>query len=177
MNDTQTKLRKTSRTIAVFLSIGKISSIVGIVLAGAGLVCGLIGRPDIQGWFMGVEKYAQAPGADVLLPMMIVATMAALLVAAALCHLLEQVFRGIGEDGTPFNPAHVSCIKRVAWLALALSVMVSVADNLEAALLTGERLVLLELDMAALLFAAIIYCLAYVFEYGCKLQQESDETL
>lgn len=177
MTNLQIKLQKTSRTISVFLSIGKISSIVGIVLAAAGLVCGLVGRPDIQAWFMGVEQYTQARDARILLPMMILSTIVALFAAAVLCGKLEQVFRGISETGIPFDPAHVERIKAVAWLSLALSVMVSVVENIEQALLTGDRLVLLELDMTVLLFAAIIYCLAYVFEYGCKLQQESDETL
>lgn len=177
MTNLQTKLQKTSRTISVFLSIGKVSSIVGMVLAATGLLFGLVGRPDIQAKFMGVDIYTQAPNSHIFLPLMIVAVIAALAVGAVICDLLGRVFGDISRTGVPFNPLHGGRIKKVAWLSLALSVLVGISENLAGLCTSGPVSVTGGIDLMTLLFVAVIYCLAYVFDYGCKLQQESDETL
>lgn len=177
MKTVQEKIQKSSRIISVFLKISEVAAIVGAVLSAAALVCVLADRQDLVRFFVDVGEIADPQSAAVLVPWLLTCLVGAMAITAAMCEPLYRMFRDISREGTPFAPKHARRIKMVAWIALVLPIVEGSLGNIHEALLTGEAMVQIGVDMMWLIFAGIIYCLAYIFDYGCQLQQESDETL
>lgn len=87
--------------------------------------------------------------------------------------LLKQargMFKDINMDGNPFEIKHVKTIRKIA-IYFFVMVMVNVD--------TGNTISDLRysFDFTGIVAAGILWCISYIFEYGCLLQNESDETL
>lgn len=79
--------------------------------------------------------------------------------------LLEQarmIFSDISEADTPFEFKHVERIKKIAIFFLVISCI-------------DESTI--GIDFTGIVGTGIIWLMAMIFEYGCELQQEHDETL
>ena len=80
----------------------------------------------------------------------------------------QNIFKDISKDGSPFEMKHVKRIKRVAFLYLIISLIDSETSAIS---------ISISFNMVGIVGALMFYCIALVFEYGCALQQESDEIL
>lgn len=177
MTPVQVKIRKTSHYISIILNIAKVFMIVAAILSTLGLGTVLYNRLELMKFFVGVGEAPDARVAAVMLPLMLSLLIVTIVVDTAGCHQLYRVFKDISQEGTPFAQKHVRRIKTVAWLTLPTSVLSGTLPNVQRALETGEAKMMISIEAMWIVFGAIIYCLSLIFDYGCQLQRESDETL
>ena len=90
------------------------------------------------------------------------------------------VFKKLRCGGTPFTCDIADKIKAVGITLIATAGVSFVVSAVKSTLvlfgvLTGE--VKVEIELGFLLAGFMACALAYIFNYGCKLQQESDETI
>lgn len=78
----------------------------------------------------------------------------------AVMETIRRMVRDISRRETPFEQVHVKRMKRIA-------IMVFI----------GSFINFLSIQVNEWLIAAVVWLLAMIFDYGCVLQQESDETL
>ena len=103
--------------------------------------------------------------------------MAANIIFAAIFWFIRQIFRNIEKFDTPFVKENSRAI-----LAMGITVVVLcyVQENLFPLISyiqgTGNPTFTL-IDFGCLFPGIQFLCLSYIFEYGCVLQRESDETL
>lgn len=77
---------------------------------------------------------------------------------AVVLHFVAKVFKALKESDSPFRPEIVKSIKIVF-------VLISILLVLQSGFLIGA------------LVALSLWCIFLIFEYGCELQQQSDEIL
>lgn len=102
--------------------------------------------------------------------------------------LLEHVLKELKEGNTPFTWKNADRIRNIARLQLGLFIWTIVREliwpetlDLSEFAATAENgglvIARTEISFTPLLVCFIIYILAFVFEYGVRLQQQADETL
>ena len=98
-----------------------------------------------------------------------------LLLVAVVLLMLANVARAISREYSPFTRKNV---KRLETISVAYLIMPFVIIALGYIIVDGtspfEIVVLL---LSGMIMAAVFYMLALIFDYGCWLQKESDETL
>ena len=82
---------------------------------------------------------------------------AILICTAIVVHFVRKVFREMGESYSPFQLSIVKNLK----VAFVLVTLLTLSSSLAIALIVGLSL----------------WCVIHIFEYGCELQRQSDETL
>lgn len=88
---------------------------------------------------------------------------------------LHRIFLDISRTYSPFTIEQVRRMKLVALLTIIIAVVSSVFDGMADIILYGSGT--LNIEPTWFVISIVIYCMAHIFEYGCLLQQESDETL
>ncbi|MDE6529850.1 MAG: hypothetical protein K2K96_03650 [Lachnospiraceae bacterium] len=88
----------------------------------------------------------------------LLATAAVMVSFVVVLHFVAKVFKALKESDSPFRPAIVKNIKIVF-------VLISILLVLQSGFLIGALVVL------------PLWCIFLIFEYGCELQQQSDEIL
>ncbi|MBQ3321496.1 MAG: hypothetical protein IJH05_01475 [Firmicutes bacterium] len=158
------KLQKTSKVFAVIARVAEIVNYVGAAICAAGIPVLFVAPDKLKYLISGQEsdqlfqmlsgnmefKSAMA----VFLVMLIVFTLA----CAYLFRKIGTLFRNINKDYSPFIPDNVKLIKFIA-------VFVAVIMLIEVGL------------VPAVLIGLILWAVALIFDYGCELQNESDEIL
>lgn len=89
-----------------------------------------------------------------------IAVIAKCLLCLVVMETVRRMLRDISRSETPFEQIHVKRMKRIAIL-LFIASFVNV----------------LSIQANEWFIAAVVWLLAMVFDYGCLLQQEADETL
>ena len=79
----------------------------------------------------------------------------------------KRIFGCIGKGNSPFTYTTAIQIRKIALYVLLFAVF---------SVLSVFKMDFLSFFMCAL-FALILYCISLIFDYGCELQQEVDETL
>lgn len=79
----------------------------------------------------------------------------------------KRIFGCIGKGYSPFTEKTAIQIRKIALYVLLFAVF---------SVLSVFKMVFSSFFMCAL-FALILYCISLIFDYGCELQQEIDETL
>ncbi|MDE5576328.1 MAG: DUF2975 domain-containing protein [Oscillospiraceae bacterium] len=97
---------------------------------------------------------------------------AAWLIVTIIC---KNIFADIDKSSTPFIPQVPKGIRKIA-VALIIMFLISAAEQLLYPIFTGIEPKLV-IDGTSMIFVSVLVLLSYIFDYGCKLQQESDETL
>ncbi|MCL2077719.1 MAG: hypothetical protein FWH08_04850 [Oscillospiraceae bacterium] len=142
------KIRNISKILHIFANIGGV-----ILIAGIGVIVFFIINPPPE-FYLNLNF----PDGTVKQPLGITLGQFRFLlsITAFVCGYMSvmyfaagSIFRQISRDNTPFSMERVKNLKFIAILAIAFNVA----------------------------FAAVLYCLALIFEYGVELQQQSDETL
>lgn len=177
MRESDLKIEKIQKSSNVAAILTKVVKIICIVMAVLTMVSGciLIGAQDyinremeaaVESGVMSADEiaaygivmffvengdFAETVGAD----MIVVGAM--MICMAVIMHFVGKVFRDIKESYSPFRPEIVKSLK-VAFVLITLLC-------LESSLLIG----------AVIGFS--LWCVIHIFEYGCELQKQSDETL
>ena len=84
------------------------------------------------------------------------------------------------KNSTPFSKPCIRYLKVTAFILLGWSVLSLVTGGEVRRILTGGLFGISlggSLDLGSLFIALVLLLVAYIFEYGAKLQRESDETL
>lgn len=171
------RIQKTSKVLCVLIKVIEIVSFVGLGLLSAGFVWVLInGNLDLL--VINDHVIVRSPLSSELLANVnkeeLITILVVMIVRTILMILLlkqaRRLFQEINMNGSPFEMKHVKTIRKIA-IYFFVMVMVNVD--------TGNTMTDLQysFDFTGIVAAGILWCISYIFEYGCLLQSESDETL
>lgn len=96
---------------------------------------------------------------------------------AAILFMTSLIFRDISRDDHPFSRKHSDRLKIIALLVIALVLVVPPFQMLLTMIIAPDSHAGASINLSGLVYSAVFYCLALIFEYGAELQQLSDETL
>jgi hypothetical protein len=200
------KLTKTAKRLDTLAKIFQILfttlAIIAAVLIGLSLLCNLIvddpeffevTSESLDFGFLELEITGHTPSQTGLLVEMIV-----MLSLACICCLLGRLYikyiRAILDpmkQGQPFNQSISVNLKKIAILNIIAGIVLNIADLAEQimmatiydlpGLLLNEHItnvgINYSFDLTFVVSSAVLLLLSYVFSYGTKLQELSDETL
>lgn len=97
----------------------------------------------------------------------------------AMLYIVTSIFNTIQESHSPFVPGIAKKMKVISILVLLANVSTPISSNFLHIPSSAELESLFSITdaLGTFVIAGIFYCFAVVFEYGLKLQQESDQTL
>jgi len=177
MNPTLHKISAASRQAAALLRIarvivlgiaGLLLIVITILLSGGALRISLLDTLRVNDGYPIQMDTAKA----------ILTCLFGILSLAAVYLLLTELYRlfdRMAHAETPFEQTGVARLKRTALLSFLLFLLHFVLDAVLLWILT--RQFWLNPDLTQLLLSFIVYCFALMFDYGCQLQKQSDETL
>lgn len=157
-NEKIQRLQKISRITFVVLTILQVLLVLaalGVILAG--IFCGENFTSMLNLLFSAIAQDVLTAGTLVFLIFCVVAKLA---LYFAVLTLAGQMFRDFSREDSPFRQIHV---RRMRWIALLIFV--------------ASFINLFSMQITSWIAALLIWCVSIVFDYGCQLQQESDETL
>ena len=168
------QIKKVSKALKVFTIIGKVACIVGICICVIGMIytfaCGNLDLIVLNGKVMLHSPLSSDFLVRFTNPWMIVGALVATIIELSLLIVLlrksSKIFEDLSTDDTPFKMKQVKRIKEIAILYLIISIIGGSLGGI-----TGSNFAF------SLIGAGILWCISLVFEYGCELQKESDETL
>lgn len=175
VNNTMTKIRNTCHIITVLLKISKVVCYVGIGFLLAAIVYIAL-KGDLTPLYQAGKITVMAPiSADWFDNMSKASTIffmlifiIKLIVSAIMFHVAGKFFGDAGREETPFVMKNVYRLR-------VISILYFVVNMFE---LSGSKMDdFLSINLGGFVGAFIIWGISYMFEYGCKLQVESDETL
>ncbi len=180
MNTTQTKIQTAGRKTAAILRTGSILSGIIAMLALAAICILLFSGQELRSSFLSAfdvmarngTRISMAPQSLLLL---FVFMLADSVLITVILFFVYSIFRNIAADGLPFTRPNAVLLKRTAVLFLLLSVLGSCSDSLVDYYTIGA--LTWNPNLIGLVMSLVLYCLSLIFEYGCDLQQLSDETL
>jgi len=194
MNSVQANIEKSARIADIAIKIVWILLWLIIVLfAGIFFLTILIycaEGPDGFSVFVTTENVLEIFGSMVLpegvspfemflraVAVFLASTISYLALLAAMLRSMGKIFSEIQKTLLPFTTANAQRLKKASIYMALLSVipfLIGVAGNV-ALNVPVESSPPFGLEL--LLAAAVLYCLAHIFEYGVLLQQQADETL
>lgn len=157
-NEKIRRLQKISRVTFVVLTVLQVLLVltaVAVVLAG--IFCGGTFASKLNQLFSAVAQDVLTAGALVFLILCVVVKLA---LYFAVLTLAGRMFRDFSREDSPFRQIQV---QRMRWIALLIFV--------------ASFINLFSMQITSWIAALLIWCVSIVFDYGCQLQQESDETL
>ena len=94
-----------------------------------------------------------------------------IIIAILLLRRVERLFKNINKNDTPFTYDNVEHIRRIAFLMIINIILPAIASAVIELILKVD----LNIHFGAynLIEILALYVLVYIFEYGCKLQQDS----
>lgn len=101
-------------------------------------------------------------------------TIATLYITLIFAGRLSRAFR---DCQSPFEEGIVNSLKHLAFSLLPWVVMNSVTESVFETIFSNHKQIVLGVDLGVVIIIFFIFILAYIFQYGAVLQQESDETL
>lgn len=96
---------------------------------------------------------------------------------AVILLFISRFGKVLQKSETPFSPKCIRFLKIAAYVLLVWSVVSGIINVATRGLITGHFMAGYSLDFGMLLLALAFLMVVYIFQYGAKLQQESDETL
>lgn len=166
INSTSKELEEVKHQIKIFATLIKIAMGMAIIVVGLFIV-GLIGialdyaitsNPSVA-----EEIYKVIQG---------IITSAAILYITVVC---SKFCENIIKSNTPFIPQVPKGLRKIA-AAVIVMLLLSLAAAAVYSGVTGTELTIY-IDASGWAFVCILMLLSSIFDYGCKLQQESDETI
>ncbi len=107
----------------------------------------------------------------------ILCTLMAIIAVLILVHYICRFCKGLRDCITPFDPALVASLEKLAWATLVIPIVTSLMSTLMTSSQVGSFQLELDVDAMVLVLVFSMFALSYIFKYGARLQQESDETL
>ncbi len=174
------KIQKASKGMAKFLHILYVINIAVMVLIALGLLSLVFYGTDRleSSLALSVRGGMRTPLDPNNINNFIITMIGLVIALIALIVILKhttRIFRDIGNGETPFTKKQIDRIKRIS---ITLLIMWAV-EHLTVVIwaYTTSWTYPMHLDFRTFLMAFIVYCFALIFEYGCELQQLSDETI
>lgn len=185
MEEIKVKLKKFSSVIYVISKIGFVMSIVGICLAGLGIIIQLATSDldpttaagsvtihwvpiDTSGFtvpdFYGELSYD-------------IASMAFFI---SVCSISMRLFKNMRDNYTPFTMENAELFKKLAIIMIVASIVPPIIGQSIGSSVASMMDVAYEGSYGSgfsLIAVLIMFFISVVFRYGCQLQQEVDETL
>lgn len=196
------KMRKAAKNLDLAVKIiGGIFGAAAWVLLVMGILVLILGEKMIDMGTMTLNlEYVSlylAEGAQINVQLAKICNVVGLFGVAAVCFLVERggkLLRKIlasMKEGRPFDANASSILRKIAWLTLAVGAVMQIASVAGRIMMTRALPVeeifsapIIEkveysftMDLRFVWFSIVLLFLSYVFEYGQKLQIESDETL
>lgn len=168
-------IKSTSRVLAVLFKIARIFCFVGIGVLSAGILYVMIfGNIDLI--VLGGDVVVKSPYAmfnidgvdNWQLIFMSFAGLTSFILLSILFKDARDIFKDISVDSSPFEMKQVKRIRKIAIFYF----IVTLLD-----FQTGELSFSLGMNLIGIVGALMFWCISMIFEYGCELQKESDETL
>ncbi len=173
--------------IACIVQLFLCASTVSYCLHEAAVTCGddwwLALWTTVEGILESTDSSGNAWGSNAMTVIMSMGLSALLMLV--ICAEGTRCFKAIVEAGTPFTPGAVKHMKAIKWLVVAL-VLYPVVLALPVNLLRPPNGAFVQLvanqsystsALDFILFLVGMAALIHVFEYGCVLQRQDDETI
>lgn len=166
----EAKLGQLKKTCRVFAVIAKVFEVLGYIIAGLFLIFIIIIstgaslmyfglKLDDVGMIGGIWSLLQNNlDVSVAMPIFFVIMILLSLIVAYVMRKLNKLFKNINSEYSPFIPENVKLIKAIA---IGMAILTLIEVNVATAVVTGF----------------VIWAIALLFDYGCELQNESDEII
>lgn len=89
----------------------------------------------------------------------------------------RNLCKSVQTCDSPFAPEVIRKLKLFAYSLLPWTIVNCIADTIVTSFFNNSVKVTFSLDITTIIVVLVILALAYIFQYGAVLQQESDETL
>lgn len=180
MNQSQEKIRNAGKNITVILKLGFIASNIAAALALAAIGILMFSGEGMKSSFLAAFDVTANNGTTISIApqpllMMFAFMLINTLLISAMIFIIHAIFDDMKRGSTPFLHRNTVRIKGIAVIVGVLSIVGSYSDALVDYYTIGE--LTWRANVVGLVTAVIIYCISLIFNYGCDLQQESDETL
>ena len=165
-NSTSKELKEVKRQIQNLLTVIKIIMVMAII-AFVVIILGGIGL---------AFEYAVSPSSELAEEFYILVKM--VVTAAAvwyISYVCNSFCKDIDKSNTPFIPQVPKGLRKIA-AALVIMFFISIAAEAVYSVITNTEFNLVT-DATLWASVCILLLLSSIFDYGCKLQKESDETL
>ena len=169
MKPSQIKLKNTSKKIVVILKLGFIASIIVMALALIAIGILMFSKEDVKSSFLAAFEVTANNGTTIsiapqsLLVMFVFMLIDTLLISAIL-FIIHAIFKDIQKGNSPFLDQNTTRIKRIAIIAIILSIVGSSSDALVDYFTIGE--LTWKVNIIGLIASIIIYCFALLFRIG-----------
>ena len=196
------KMKNLATTLDTIIKVsGEIFRAAGIVCAIMAVLVAIFGEKMIAlgetSLTLGFVKLYVSESMEINTGFMNAYIIVGLVVVTALCfavffalRLLNSILEPM-KYGRPFEDQIPAKLRKLAWIVLGCGAFLQIAQVVEGVILlkafdlekiiSSEAISKIEhnytLDLGFVLVFAVIMFLSYIFSYGQRLQQESDETL
>ncbi len=92
-------------------------------------------------------------------------------------HFIKRLCKEIKNCESPFSEGVIRKIKQLAYALIPWVFISGITESIMSSGMTGRTSVDLNIDLGRVMVVLVVLALAYIFQYGAVLQQESDETL
>lgn len=180
MNMLQEKIKKSSKILVFVLRIAAILISITAAICLVGLLIVLLAEGDVRASFLQAVSLPTRYGSAIDFPPVILSLLFAIelvtcLFMVVILWYLLPIFQSIGHSGAPFQLQHGRRLNKIARAVVGLSMLRPAVDGLLEYVAFGKFF--WEFDLFGVTVAVVLYVLALIFDYGCHLQQQSDETL
>lgn len=143
-----------------------------IILAGIALVTLILFAMIVLGVFLLLDPDLTLDGMDRSeIYLLIILTIINQIISILIFYYLYRLTKSIGDESSPFTSANVKLLKYMALILLIGWVFGMVVDLIVTSMLSLE---FTGFNADALVMAGVIYVVSLVFEYGVRLQEDSD---
>ena len=170
----QEKIKKTSGILEKFVKAANVLCIIAIIIMfAAAIQLMLVGDIDLlvlNGNVILHSPFNMVGGKDIQVWEVIFNLIADSVELILIVQLLKQVkviFSDISKEDTPFEFKHAERIRKIAIFFLIISFL-----SFE-----GGEAIAVGINFTGIIGAGVLWLISMIFEYGCELQQEHDETL
>ncbi len=180
MEQNRLKIRNASKRMTIILRIGGVISGIIAMLALTGICILIFSNEETKLSFLSAFHVTANNGTIINIHLQELLLMFAfMLVDAILITIIilfvHAIFNHIQKEDTPFSHQNTIRIKKIAIITIILSIVGSYSDALVDYYTIGQ--LTWKINIVGLIVGIIIYCISLIFDYGCELQQQSDETL
>lgn len=171
------RIQKTSKVLGIIIKVSKIICCISIGVFAIGIIYVMFfGNADLL--VLNGDVILHSPFSSDLLQQfnskeLILIEANAIVKLAFLIVIFEQarqIFNDFSTERTPFEMKHVKRIRKIAIFYMLISLLDFETKG-------GTEALSFSLNIMGIVGAAMFWCISIIFEYGCELQKESDETL
>ncbi|MGN1158872.1 MAG: hypothetical protein ACI4SE_01630 [Lachnospiraceae bacterium] len=173
------RIHKISHVMEILVKIGRIAAIIGIVgISGLVLFLMLCGDMDLLVWMGDVIWHSPIHIPDMDFGNLnnwvsvgcLIGMVVELIFTVLFLKQVEEILAGLGVDDTPFHEKNVKHIRKLAVFYLVMSLIHFETTD-------GFENISVGISIMGIIGAGIFWLISLIFEYGCELQTEHDETL